>query len=473
MGKTLFPYQERAYNDCMSFLLSTEKGDDSGICIAPTAHGKSLLLAKMSQEVDFPILFVVPSIELLKQNKAAIEGEGGIVSVYSGSFGKKVISGLTIATVGSLKDVSKFKENKNKHVVVDEADYKYSEIGMFNDFIKDLKPKKLLGLTATPFKTASTKGFVCPIFLDKLRPKLFKKIIHVTQVQEVIDAGRWSKLEYVSTPFDDSRLKVNSSGTEFDDESVRKELELQGTRRSLCKDLREILKTKKRHEKVLVFMDSVETANIVSDWVNGLGLCKAAVISAGTKSSERNDFIEEYKVMSSDAGVIINYATLTTGFDCSLISHILIGRPFGTIRLFYQVVGRGVRVNEIKPFCTIHDYCGNIERWGKVEDLNYENIPGFGWGLFSGERLLTGVPLRLDKVITKEWLKNPPKPVFVKSDLLMPFGKFVGLKVKFLKKFYRDFLLDKMDLDITVERNRDLKDLLEQLREQEYLKLFQ
>jgi len=79
--------------------------------------------------------------------------------------------------------------------------------------------------------------------------------------------------------------------------------------------------------------------------------------------------------------------------------------------LWYQIIGRGTRIDpkKVKKDCVVVDYCGNIERFGKVEHLTVEDIPGYGWGMFGENgRLLTdlhmdGSEVRHDK---KLWTKE-------------------------------------------------------------------
>ena len=91
---------------------------------------------------------------------------------------------------------------------------------------------------------------------------------------------------------------------------------------------------------------------------------------------------------------IVNVDMLTTGYDNPSIDAIFVARAMMSLALWYQIVGRGTRIDPtgIKKDCVIVDYCGNVDRFGPVEDLECLDIPGYGWGMFgAGGKLLTGI----------------------------------------------------------------------------------
>lgn len=140
MKKIPFEFQQKAIEDCLNFL--TNSSLKSAIAVLPTGSGKSYILARISQLVTEPILFVVPSIDLLRQNEQELLLEGADVGIYCGSLNKKEIKPITLSTVASLKDAKEFKNFGIKYMIVDEAHYKCSEDGAFKEFYNALKPKK-------------------------------------------------------------------------------------------------------------------------------------------------------------------------------------------------------------------------------------------------------------------------------------------------------------------------------------------
>mgnify|MGYP003644775235 CR=1 FL=1 len=74
--------------------------------VEPTAFGKSLVISKIAKELDAPTIVFQPSKELLLQNIEKLEWFGGEATIYSASCGKKELSNLTYATIGSVKNIA-------------------------------------------------------------------------------------------------------------------------------------------------------------------------------------------------------------------------------------------------------------------------------------------------------------------------------------------------------------------------------
>jgi len=101
----LRPYQEKAVAAGIAFLNSKSTGSkakDRGVIIAPTAAGKSHIIAAIAKEVG-KVVVLQPSQELLKQNYAKYVADGCEASIYSASLNEKNVGHVTFATIGSIK----------------------------------------------------------------------------------------------------------------------------------------------------------------------------------------------------------------------------------------------------------------------------------------------------------------------------------------------------------------------------------
>ena len=469
MKKTLFPYQSKALEDILGFLFEDKKLK-SGICVVPTGGGKSVILEALSQKLKGEkCLMVVPSQELLLQNYQAILNEGGNCSLFSASVGRKDVSDLTLATIGSLKDKGlEFKDFK--YIIVDEAHYKFNATGdeaIFKSFLREVKPKKLLGLTATPFMLDSVKGQPALKMLPNMRPKLFQDIIHVTQVKDVIDAGRWAKIEYETHPVNKSSLQVG--GAEYTKESIDLFLKENNVNNRICLKLSEL-----KSEKTLTFVPTVEIAEKMSQWFNKKydGKYSSAVVSALTPKRERLEIVKRFKDLNDTLNHVINYGTLTTGFDFPSLKHILGGRPTMSLALLYQMIGRGCRVSEGKDKMVYYDFCDNTSFFGDVQELTIENCFG-GWKCFIGDNLFTGYPLNCGITVSKSFLARPPKVVNIDYTMKFWFGKYDNVPVFKTPKFYRDYILKGLNSNpLLNEEEVALKELLLKLNTKDIVDIF-
>lgn len=476
----LFDFQEKAYKKGVNFLKNndTKKG---GLIIVPTAGGKSIIIAKIAKELD-NVLVIVPSIELLNQNLNAMQKEGLEVGVYSASANSKVIgSRYTIATIASLKDKGlEFKNKGVNKVIVDEAHFKFSckttldkktdELvdGVFKAFIKDLKPKSILGLTATPFVSGVLNGKHAIRSMHKTRDSLFKHIVHITQVKDVIEANRWSKIVYDIHPVNCSSLKANSSGSEYTSESIKLFNKENNINNRIC-----LLLKRLEGKKGLVFVESVEVAKTIRDWYNSKGYSTSSeVISGDMDSKYREQVIDSFKSSDSTLKVLINYGTLTTGFDDPLVTFLIGGRATMSLSLYYQILGRLTRVHPDKKEGLYIDLVGNFNNFGAIEEFNFDDVGGFGVSLFCGDVLITDIPSHSSIKVTKSFLRSPPNfKKITNKDLKMWFGKFEGKFVRMLPNYYRDFLSNSLLPPLT-DKQQELKQLLEELNENEFLRLF-
>ena len=469
MKKTLFPYQSKALEDILGFLFKDKKLK-SGLAVLSTGAGKSVILGHLSHSLKGEkCLMIVPSQELLLQNHQAILNEGGNCSLYSASVGRKDVSDLTLATIGSLKDKgSEFKGFK--YIIVDEAHYKFnatSDEAVFKSFLREVKPKKLLGLTATPFMLDSVKGQPALKMLTSMRPKIFQDIIHVTQVKEVIEAGRWAKIKYEVHPVDKSNLEVG--GAEYTKESIDLFLRENNVNNRICLKLSEL-----KSEKTLTFVPTVEIAEKMSQWFNKKydGKYSSAVVSALTPKRERLEIVRRFKDVNDTLNHVINYGTLAVGFDYPALKNILCGRPTMSLALFYQIVGRGCRVSEGKEYMTFYDFCGNTSFFGDVQNLTIENCFG-GWKCFIGDNLFTGFPLNCGITVSKSFLARPPKVTGIDYNMKFWFGKYENVNVFKTPKFYRDYILKSYQANpLLNEKEVALKELLLKLNVKDIIDIF-
>ena len=177
------------------------------IIVAPTAFGKSIVIAEIAHQLGEKILVIQPSKELLEQNYNKFINLGGKASIYSASMNEKEIGDVTYATIGSIVNIAwKFYELGIRKVIIDECDrFPREPDGMLRRFLTAAKITHILGLTATPLKLQTNmdefgKPFSKLVMLTSKSKKgnFFKDIIHVAQIKEMVDLQFWSPLQYES-----------------------------------------------------------------------------------------------------------------------------------------------------------------------------------------------------------------------------------------------------------------------------------
>ena len=367
----------------------------NGILVLPTGAGKSLVISDIAARIDAPLLVFNPSKEILEQNVAKFQSYGiWDFGVYSASVGRKDINRVTFATIKSvmnhMDDFAHFK-----YVLIDECHQVNSYSGQYKEFLEE-GDRVVIGLTATPYRLGKGQnGFPMLKFLTRTNPRIFQRLLYYCQISELLAQGYLAQLMYYDltgkTSFDIRKVKTNSTGADFDERSMRKELERSNFKGELVGWVTRILNPKKGEPRngVLVFTQFVKESEYLRDQLKKKGIM-SEVVSADTPKSERERIIADFK--AGRIKVVANAATLTTGFDYPELDTVVMARATMSLSLWYQIVGRAIRPSPGK-LGWIVDLCGNIQRFGHVEDLRIENeMPNSGrWCIMSRGRQLTNV----------------------------------------------------------------------------------
>lgn len=428
-----------------------QKKANPSIIVAPTAFGKSIVIAKIAKEVNEKLLILQPSKELLEQNFTKYTKLGGVASIYSASFKSKIISDVTYATIGSIKGIgARFRELGFTKMIIDEAHlYPRSMDSMLGGFLKDSGITHVLGLTATPLKLQQNSDregntFSKLVMLTN-RSKLgnfFKDIIYVSQIKEMVELGFWAKLEYEQYIIDEGKLVFNSTKAEYTEESLRAVYESNDIFNKVVSKVADL----KYRKSILVFVPSVAEAKQLQD-----AIPNSYAVYGDMPTKERDFVIKGFKNLS--IRVIINVNVLSVGFDHPELDCIVCARPTASLSWLYQALGRLTRIHDNKKDGLIVDFSGNIKRFGRIEliEVVKENV----WKIYGeGGKLLSGVPMHEIGIHTKdsenrmmseklvvEVQKAKEAELKKNQPITMPFGKHQGVEIKDIPKGYRDWML--------------------------------
>lgn len=424
-------------------------------CFIHHNSGKSLIISKIAHEINRPTLVLQPSKEILEQNYAKAVSFGSEPTIYSASCGIKELSAMTYATLKSIKkDVARLKDIGIDTLLIDECHSGYSpeEGSEFMEFMNGFPEAKVLGFTATPCRLRTYSSMLEGNYsklnmLTKDEHNFFKKIVHVTQIQELTSQGFWCPLKYERWSFDESALMLNSTGAEYTNESIKESIVRNGLNNSIYKRLLQLMNERKA---ILVCMDSIESCNRISEFMNARMGAITGVVTSLTTKKKREQIISDFK--EGKLKVVFNYSTLATGFDFPELDCVMFGRPTFSYSTYYQILGRAVRIHPDKKEALIVDCCDNMRRFGRIEDLTIEQFPSKGWCMFAGDQLLSNI--RMGDIITKdEILRRAASLKSVNGDgrreddldsIIMWFGKYEGIRFKDIPVSYFRFLAENM-----------------------------
>lgn len=437
-----------------------------GLIVAPTAFGKSHLIAHTANDIDGKTIVLQPTKELLEQNYEKYIALGGHATVYSDSMGMKKFSDVVYATIGSIKNIGdRFASRGFTNMIIDEPHlYPRESIpepgepakSMLAKFIVASEIKKILGLTASPFKLQANTDQDGNRFskLQMLTSKskfgrLFTDILHVTQIQEITRLGYWSPLRYEIHDHDGRKLEWNSQKSDYTEQSLFEDYH----HNDIESKILHRLKHSDDRRSVIVFVPSVAIAESLARRIPG-----AAAVHSKTPDDIRARIIRDFRRFAIK--YIFNVDILAVGFDHYGVDEIVSARKTGSLAWFYQALGRGTRIDPtgFKKDCLIVDLVGNVDRFGRIEDIYFKRKKT--WQAYGqGGRLLTGLALdQIGSVIDS--------PV---SGVVLEFGKHKGTELAKVPIEYIQYMLENFTW---TERNLYIKEACDQLMEHHREKLF-
>jgi DNA repair protein RadD len=308
---------------------------------------------------------------------------------------------------------------------------------MYKRFFDSLK-LKVLGVTATPIRM---KRYNFPVphakicMLDRMRPRFFSEYLHITQISEMKEGKYFADIDYFSYDFDNSKLKINTTGGDYTEKSINESIAQNSVLQNISVLYKNIcLKGIIKH--VLIFVESIASAYELQRL---LGENNCGLVTGQTPKKDRSDILKRFK--SGQLKSVVNVGVLTVGFDFPKLDCIISARPTMSLRLYYQIIGRGVRPHENKLKLYVFDFVGNFKKFGKVENLVIEKKNNL-WVIHNGVNILTNIDIsgeERDEVSHYE----PEKPKTA-NDFIMPFGKYSGQLLKdipgvYLKWCYENF----------------------------------
>lgn len=387
---TLRPYQENAVEKA---LWSIEKFDNNSLIVAPTGSGKSLIISGIADSLQKEILILQPSKEILEQNvkKLNLYVPEDEIGVYSASMKRKDINKYNFATIQSIYKVPELFEHISL-VLVDEChlvDPKRKN-SMFTSFLKNIDSPVTIGLTATPFRNVSSyfmnksgyKEYALMLkLINRMKPRLWNRIAFNINNHELVEQGYLTRLKYFDREIiEHKRIPLNKSGSDYDLFKFQKLFEPHETQ-----IIDSIIKAQEHRRSILVFCASLEQAERFSSAVAG-----SEWVSGDTAPDERDRIINGFK--DGTIKTVFNMGVLTTGFDCPELDCIYLLRPTKSLALYYQMLGRGVRIADGKKDCYVLDYSGSFKELGDIESIKFKQENGF-WEVYANNQKMHNKPI--------------------------------------------------------------------------------
>jgi DNA repair protein RadD len=367
-------YQQEAKQATYKYL-ETHTGSNPCVVI-PTGGGKTPLLASICSDVAGQwggrVLVLAHVKELLQQASEKLQSflPHDMVGVYSAGLKSRDTDHPVICA--GIQSVYKRAGELGPFscIIVDEAHLiPTHDGGMYRTFIDSAKvvnpAVRIIGLTATPYRLDC--GYICG------QDNVLNDIAYEVGVKELIVQGFLSHVKTRAGTAHPDLDGVHIRGGEYIESEMAERMD--AIAEAACEETVELTKDRKR---VLVFCSGLSHARNVRGHLERLTGLEIGFVCGDTPAGERAELINRFK--SGSLKYLVNMNVLTTGFDAPNIDAIALMRATQSPGLYYQMVGRGLRVCSGKEDCIVLDYGENTVRHGPIDAMNIDNKTGDGTG---------------------------------------------------------------------------------------------
>jgi superfamily II DNA or RNA helicase len=340
MAISLRPYQKEALD---AILENDAKGISKQLVVLPTGAGKTILFSQLPiiRPNTIPMLVLAHRAELLEQAKEKILASNPHLTVEIEQADRKAghadVVVASVATLGrnNTPRILEYPKDYFKAIIIDEAHHAAAQ--SYRRVIDYFNSPYILGVTATPQRSDSTR-----------LTDVFQEIVYYKSIQDLIEDGWLSPLVGYRVKTKTDITKVEIQHGEYNQSQL--EDEINNPERNAC--IVASYNNLANATKAIVFAAGVDHAqSLFSAFAkNGTSV---RIILGTTPPEERAQILSDFK--SGEVMVLINVGVLTEGFDEPSLQTIIIAKPTRSTLLYTQIVGRGTRLFEGKPHCTIID----------------------------------------------------------------------------------------------------------------------
>lgn len=370
---TPYDYQKAVVD---SFSRSWKRRPEAApVATAPTGSGKSVIIGSFCNRVTVAgkrVLNIVPNYELVKQNEKAIrECTNSEVGVFAAQ--AKRFEGDADIVVGNIDSIwSRLRRRattlgKIDYIIVDECDLVNKENkGMYREVISIIENAygsvRVCGVTATPFRTG--QGMIIKDSNDD--EALFDELTYEITIPQLIQAGKLCNIRSVSVEEKYDISELVKRGEDYTKESLAT---LSYQKKVTLSSVRESIALAKDRTSCIVFCSGIEHGENILDVLKSEG--ESAVFPhGGTPTKQRKEMFDGHK--SGEFKWLVTCEMATVGYNHPPVDFLALMRPTQSLRLYMQMLGRGMRTSEGKVDCIVADYSFNIDRHGPIDQIEIE-----------------------------------------------------------------------------------------------------
>lgn len=350
------------------------------------------------------LLFVAHREEILTQNLGIFRH-----IMRNGSFGERFVSGErpqqwrhVFASVQSLARVDLMRDldpARFDMIVIDEFHHASEETKTYARLLRHVRPRVLLGLTATPERA---DGLDVRVWFDG-------RTAAELRLWEALERGLLAPFQYFGM-YDQTNLQVVrwKRGTGYDTNELTNLFTGDDARVRICLQAVRDKVTNLKEMRALGFCVSIGHAEFMAHRFNDAGIPARAVTSQ-TSRDDRKAALQALR--DREVNALFTVDLFNEGIDVPEIDTVLFLRPTESATIFLQQLGRGLRLADDKPCLTVLDFIGNQHSEFRF-DVRYRALTGISRRELANEiergfpTLPAGCHIEFDRVAAEVVLQN-------------------------------------------------------------------
>jgi superfamily II DNA or RNA helicase len=358
--RVLRPYQDKI---AKKVIAAFDKNDKKAFYIVATGLGKTIIAATIARELwqrgcrRFLVLCHATDLaQQLEQGFWSQITKNVPTSVFFDGLPPRYSEGISFGLYQSLYSyLPGIDPEQYDVVIVDEAHHALAH--GFRTCLEYLKPKFLVGMTATPWRGDGQSLSI-----------VFGNAIEKISLVDGMAMGYLAKVDY--RILCDNIDWDNISALSQQNLSIRdlnKRLFLPQRDEAVISEIQRVIKTV-NNPRIAIFSPSIEHSNRFSDMLSASGIpCTA--LSRVDKAERRHRLLA---FASGTFQAITAVDVMNEGIDIPDVNILVFLRATHSRRIFVQQLGRGLRLSEGKEKVIVLDFVSDIRRMADMIEMNNE-----------------------------------------------------------------------------------------------------
>ena len=334
---------------------SHSRGEPSGLIILPPGSGKTRIAAEDALRFGAKhVLYIAHTDEILDVAQSEFE------AVFSKAGVTRHTNAVTLSSPSRVNIVTIQLLHRNRervdlsgydYVVVDE--FHHAAAASYRRALEASEPAFLLGLTATPFRGDR----------QNILELCGENVLSSFELRAGINTGILSPYHYFGCFDDIDYTNIKHNGHCYDVHDLERALVIPKRNKAVIEKWRELAEGK----STIAFCCSHSHAIRAVASFTKAGISSAAYIST-TPVRERRSLLQ--KLANGELKILCAVDVLNEGADIPFVECLLFLRPTESKRIFYQQLGRGLRLYAGKRHCIVVDFIGNFKNAYRIVEYN-------------------------------------------------------------------------------------------------------